>query len=96
MSFKEGFALLVHRVWISGGLVAHGIVLSFAPSAAAGGQGDRMRTTWECNSARQSVFPSVGQGGVFHQLWYCASDFHTQHGFKTRRNARLFSGLGAV
>ena len=33
---------------------------------------------------------------VFRRLRYCASDFHTQKVFKTRRNARLCSGLGAA
>jgi len=33
-----------------------GYLLSFAPSAAAGWHGDRVRTTGECDSVRQNIF----------------------------------------
>ena len=44
------------------------IVLSFAHSAAAGWQCDRLGNTFRSNSVRQSVFfPSSGHGVAFHE-----------------------------
>ena len=50
----------------------------------------------ECNSARQSVFSSVGQGNVFHQLWYCASAFHTKKNKNKTECSPFFRPRGGV
>ena len=65
-----------------------GIVLSFAPSAAAGWHGERQRIPYARNRARHSVFFSVG---LCRRFLGTVPPVFTPKKFKqTRRNARIF------